>query len=44
MMFPQQGTGDQFFDEAQWEAYHQLGRLIGRQLTADNLELAVACT
>ena len=23
--FPQQSTGDQFFDEAQWESYRQLG-------------------
>ncbi len=27
--FPQQTTGDQFFDESQWEAYHQLGVLMG---------------
>lgn len=26
--FPQQGTVDQFFDEAQWESYYQLGRVI----------------
>jgi len=31
--FPQQSTGDQFFDEAQWEAYHQLGLLLGERLT-----------
>ncbi|MGZ5846400.1 MAG: hypothetical protein ACXWJJ_02900 [Ramlibacter sp.] len=30
--FPQQPTADQFFDEAQWEAYHQLGLRIGAQL------------
>jgi hypothetical protein len=23
--FPQQPTGDQFFDEAQWESYRRLG-------------------
>jgi hypothetical protein len=23
--FPQQTTGDQFFDEAQWESYRMLG-------------------
>lgn len=40
-LFPQQGTGDQFFDEAQWEAYHQLGRLIGRQLSVDTLVRAM---
>lgn len=28
--FPQQTTGDQFFDESQWEAYHQLGLFIGK--------------
>lgn len=32
-LFPQQTTGDQFFDEAQWEAYHQLGWQTG--LTVD---------
>ena len=37
VLFPQQSTGDQFFDEAQWEAYHQLGRLIGRQITEEML-------
>ncbi|MBB3102255.1 patatin-like phospholipase family protein [Azomonas macrocytogenes] len=31
--FPQQSIGDQFFDEAQWESYHQLGRLIGLRIT-----------
>lgn len=31
--FPQQTTGDQFFDEAQWEAYHQLGLLLGSRIT-----------
>jgi len=31
--FPQQTTGDQFFDEAQWEAYHQLGLAMGQLLT-----------
>lgn len=32
-LFPQQPTGDQFFDEEQWEAYHQLGLHMGQQLT-----------
>ncbi|WP_350016514.1 patatin-like phospholipase family protein [Rhodanobacter sp. IGA1.0] len=32
MRFPQQGTEDQFFDEAQWESYCQLGELLGRPL------------
>jgi len=27
--FPQQGTADQFFDEAQWESYRKLGLEIG---------------
>ncbi|MEO5829515.1 MAG: hypothetical protein ABIQ36_03000, partial [Rhodanobacter sp.] len=30
--FPQQGTDDQFFDEAQWESYCELGELLGRPL------------
>ncbi|MES2951346.1 MAG: patatin-like phospholipase family protein [Pseudomonadota bacterium] len=32
--FPQEPTSDQLFDEAQWEAYHQLGLRLGQQLTA----------
>ncbi|WP_426690419.1 patatin-like phospholipase family protein [Rhodanobacter ginsengiterrae] len=36
--FPQQGTGDQFFDEAQWESYCQLGELLGRPLDRAALE------
>lgn len=39
--FPQQTTGDQFFDEAQWEAYHQLGLLMGQALTEDLIEEAI---
>ncbi|MBS0583487.1 MAG: hypothetical protein JSS42_10355 [Proteobacteria bacterium] len=31
--FPQQSTGDQFFDEAQWESYRRLGEDVGRALT-----------
>lgn len=27
--FPQQSTGDQFFDEAQWESYCELGKHLG---------------
>lgn len=38
--FPQQSTGDQFFDEAQWEAYHQLGLLLGGRLTPTLIEQA----
>jgi hypothetical protein len=30
--FPQQSTGDQFFDEAQWESYRRLGQEIGARL------------
>lgn len=30
--FPHQSTGDQFFDEAQWESYRRLGELIGGKL------------
>jgi len=30
--FPQQGTGDQFFDEAQWESYQRLGEDCGLAL------------
>jgi hypothetical protein len=30
--FPQQSTGDQFFDEAQWESYRKLGWDIGLRL------------
>jgi hypothetical protein len=32
--FPQQSTYDQFFDEAQWESYFELGRLIATRLFA----------
>lgn len=40
--FPQQTTGDQFFDEAQWEAYHQLGCLLGGRVTKNLLKNAIA--
>lgn len=30
--FPQQTTGDQFFDEQQWEAYRRLGEIAGEAL------------
>ncbi len=36
--FPQQSTGDQFFDEAQWESYHRLGEDFGAHLTVDWLK------
>jgi hypothetical protein len=32
--FPQQGTGDQSFDEAQWESYHRLGVDMGTGFSA----------
>jgi hypothetical protein len=35
--FPQQHTGNQFFDEAQWESYERLGWLIGKKVSADML-------
>ena len=34
--FPQQSTGDQFFDEEQFEAYRALGYLIASQLFEDD--------
>lgn len=37
--FPQQTTGDQFFDEAQWESYFCLGKTLGANLTPDLLAL-----
>ncbi|MEP6790006.1 MAG: patatin-like phospholipase family protein [Ramlibacter sp.] len=36
--FPQQTTADQFFDEPQWEAYHQLGVALGTTLTPDLIQ------
>lgn len=36
--FPQQTTGDQFFDEEQWEAYHQLGLQAGKAITSAMLK------
>ncbi len=33
--FPHEATGDQFFDEAQWESYRQLGEHIGSPLFRD---------
>jgi hypothetical protein len=30
--FPQQSTLDQFFDEAQWESYYELGRTIAHRI------------
>lgn len=36
--FPQQTTADQFFDEAQWEAYHQLGLRLGGILSPQAMQ------
>ncbi|WP_314144174.1 patatin-like phospholipase family protein [Buttiauxella noackiae] len=36
--FPQQTTADQFFNEEQWEAYHQLGLQAGRAIIAGDLK------
>lgn len=36
--FPQQTTADQFFDEAQWEAYHQLGLRLGGILSPQAIQ------
>ncbi|MFZ4285702.1 hypothetical protein [Variovorax sp. HJSM1_2] len=33
--FPHESTGDQSFDEAQWESYHRLGEDFGRVLSND---------
>jgi hypothetical protein len=33
--FPNQSTGDQFFDERQFEAYRELGFLIGQRTFGD---------
>lgn len=30
-VFPQESTGDQFYDEAQWESYHRLGEHSGHE-------------
>lgn len=40
--FPQQGTEDQFFDEAQWESYCQLGELLGKPLDRAALDALAA--
>ncbi|MDB5731450.1 MAG: hypothetical protein JWQ03_1345, partial [Variovorax sp.] len=37
-LFPQQPTTDQFFDEAQWESYFQLGAEIGSRLDGELLD------
>jgi hypothetical protein len=40
--YPQQSTGDQFFDESQWESYQKLGALIGGLLTPNVIAQAQA--
>jgi hypothetical protein len=40
--YPQQSTGDQFFDESQWESYQKLGFIIGKVLTPALLAQAQA--
>ena len=37
--FPQQTTADQFFDEAQWESYYQLGLTLGDALDQAFLDI-----
>jgi hypothetical protein len=44
LAFPQQSTGDQFFDEAQWESYHSLGHVIGGLVTESLIETAINLT
>ncbi|MBC7601648.1 MAG: hypothetical protein H7255_03190, partial [Ramlibacter sp.] len=41
-MFPQEPTTDQFFSEAQWESYFQLGSSLGQHLTLAHLKDASA--
>ncbi|VTU31130.1 patatin-like phospholipase family protein [Variovorax sp. PBL-E5] len=41
-LFPQQPTTDQFFDEAQWESYFQLGAEIGHRLKGELLDQVAA--
>ena len=36
--FPQETTADQFFSEAQWESYFQLGQFLGGKLTRPFVE------
>lgn len=36
--FPQQTTADQFFSEAQWESYFELGAFIGDKLDRETIE------
>jgi len=36
-LFPQESTGDQFFNETQWESYRKLGEAIGLRLFSHGL-------
>ena len=40
--FPQQSTADQFFDEAQWESYFQLGNVLGARLNEQAIDMLLA--
>ncbi len=40
--FPQQSTAEQFFDEAQWESYCQLGEMLGLTIDAPLLDMLPA--
>ncbi|MGQ2996023.1 patatin-like phospholipase family protein [Variovorax sp.] len=40
--FPQQSTGDQFFSEAQWESYFQLGNFLAEKLEPKFLKSLIA--
>ncbi len=40
--FPDQSTGDQFFDEQQFEAYRELGYRIGERFLVDNIRRSEA--
>lgn len=43
--FPQETTADQFFSEAQWESYYQLGGFLANKLTSDFIaDLVVDCS
>jgi len=37
--FPNETTGDQFYDDAQWEAYRRLGKHIGMSMVAKTAQL-----
>ena len=40
--FPQETTADQFFSEAQWESYSQLGYFLGEKLSQDFIAAVIA--